>query len=148
MKSNSPNQVDGDVQALIADCQAEIAELEKHLTTWGEEWSPYLQSKLKRQQIALAALTAEPDGFRVRNKKISQDNEIYDDRFTGEKCINNTTQPEDYEIYAIYRKPPADSVRHMLMPKVVGEIPAYGEVISKAHLIHALRQQGIEVKND
>lgn len=63
---NSPNPVDGDVQALIADCQAEIAELEKRLTTWGEEWIPYLQSKLKRQQVALAALTAEPGIFEWR----------------------------------------------------------------------------------
>ncbi|WP_210515122.1 hypothetical protein [Pantoea ananatis] len=63
MKTNSPNPVDGDVQALIADCEAEIVELEKRLTTWGEVWIPYLQSKLRRQQIALAALTAKPVAF-------------------------------------------------------------------------------------
>jgi len=60
MTTNSPNPVGGDVQALIADCQAEIAELEKALTTWGDAWIPSLQSKLNRQQVALAALTAEP----------------------------------------------------------------------------------------
>lgn len=61
MTTNSPNPVDFDVQALISDCQAEIAELEKALTTWGDAWTPYLQSKLKRQQVALSALTAEPE---------------------------------------------------------------------------------------
>lgn len=60
MTTNSPNPVDGDVQALIADCHSEMTELEKALTTWGDAWIPYLQSKLMRQKIALAALTAEP----------------------------------------------------------------------------------------
>ena len=59
MTTNSPNPVDGDVQALILDCQAEISEIEKSLTTWGEAWIPYLQSKLKRQHVALAALTTK-----------------------------------------------------------------------------------------
>jgi len=47
-------------KALIDDCKREMAELEKSLITWGEVWVPYLQSKLKRQKIALATLTAQP----------------------------------------------------------------------------------------
>ncbi len=59
MTANSPNPVDGDVQALIADFQAEIAELEKVLAIDEYAAISHLQSKLKRQQVALAALTAE-----------------------------------------------------------------------------------------
>lgn len=72
MTTNSPNQVDGDAQALIADCQAEIAELEKSLTTWGDAWIPSLQSKLKRQKVALAALTAVPRRMRQANGENSR----------------------------------------------------------------------------
>lgn len=55
--------------ALIEDCKREISELEKGLTTWGEVWIPYLQSKINRQQIALAALTTEPVAYRWEGKQ-------------------------------------------------------------------------------
>ena len=62
MTTNSPNTVDGDVQTLIADCQAEIAMLKKQIPRWQNNnyTLPYLKSQLARQQVALAALTAEP----------------------------------------------------------------------------------------
>lgn len=59
--NNFPDMTEERRQELISDCQAEIVGIEKALTTWGEGWISYLQSKLKRQKIALAALTAEPD---------------------------------------------------------------------------------------
>ncbi|WP_205950287.1 hypothetical protein [Pantoea stewartii] len=68
MKTNSPNPVDGDVQGLIADCQAEIEKLEKAIkninsyvkASYRNECLSKCQSELRRQQIALAALKAEP----------------------------------------------------------------------------------------
>ncbi|WP_428945257.1 DUF551 domain-containing protein [Pantoea sp. FN060301] len=47
-------------QALIKDCHQEIELLQKNLTTWGCVWESFFKSKIKRQEIALAALTAEP----------------------------------------------------------------------------------------
>ncbi len=47
-------------QALIDDCKSDIKQLKQALKTWGAEWNSYLKSKLERQEIALAALTAEP----------------------------------------------------------------------------------------
>ncbi|MEB5837070.1 hypothetical protein MXF26_12490 [Pantoea dispersa] len=61
--NNSPAMTEEQRQKMISDCQAEIVEIEKALTTWGEGWISYLQSKLTRQKIALAALTAEPDHY-------------------------------------------------------------------------------------
>jgi len=54
-------------QALIADCKASIARIEKSITHWMNSTytRPYLESELARQKIALAALTAEPHHFAV-----------------------------------------------------------------------------------
>lgn len=44
-------------QALIADCKADIAELESAIAAY--PWNTHLPSELMRQQIALASLQAE-----------------------------------------------------------------------------------------
>ncbi|AVG77989.1 hypothetical protein [Pantoea ananatis] len=128
MTTNSLNPVDGDIQALIADCQAEIAEIEKRLTTWGEEWIPYLQSKLKRQQVALAALTAE---------------------------IHSFTFEEDPQ--PLYTTPPAQLLRPVELPQFKfcsndcagSQLWIESQVWNKAidACAEALRQHGIEVKS-
>lgn len=60
--NNFPAMTEEQRHKMISDCQAEIVEIEKALTTWGEGWISYLQSKLTRQKIALSALTAKPAG--------------------------------------------------------------------------------------
>lgn len=49
-------------QALIADCKDEIIGLKQELSECGDDGyaQMHLESKLLRQQIALAALTAQP----------------------------------------------------------------------------------------
>lgn len=51
-------------QALIEDCQRSISDLEEDIAlcyaVGPEDYIIYLQSRLKRQQIALSALTVQP----------------------------------------------------------------------------------------
>lgn len=110
MTTNSPNPVDGDVQALIADCQADIAELEKRLTTWGAEWIPYLQSKLKRQEVALAALTAEPVAFITEKNLKSLRKGLHD-------CFVKR-QPVMVRPISLYTTPPAQLLRPVEFPDI------------------------------
>ena len=48
----------------IAQCLEELAALEKNLITWGDNWKDYIESKIRRQKIALAALTANPVAYK------------------------------------------------------------------------------------
>ncbi|MGA4365387.1 hypothetical protein [Pantoea ananatis] len=141
MTTNSPNPVDGDVQALIADCQDEIAEIEKALTTWGDAWIPSLQSKLKRQKVALAALTNPPaqllrtvelPGIKTERSDWSAWNWI---EHLGGRFQNG--QPGDYiefgSVYAVAQM--LKQYRRTVTAEVIAEIA------------DSLRQQGIEVKS-
>lgn len=150
MTTNSPNPVDGDVQALIADCQAEIAEIEKMLALWGAV--PYLKSQLKRQQLALASLTAVPD-----------DRIVDDGCYQRIGCVQvsdklNCTWPLGTQFYTA---PPAQLLRPVELPG--GFSPAIGDIfdrqapvmrrdreggcwIHKAVVTELLRSLGHEVK--
>lgn len=146
MTTNSPNPVDGDVQALIADCQAEIAEIEKMLALRGAV--PYLKSQLKRQQVALASLTAQPD-----------DRIVDDGCYQRIGCVQvsdklNCTWSLGTQFYT---NPPAQILRPVEKPQsfygVIQDgksvmLSAYdGQWLNKTDVIEALRQQGYEVKS-
>lgn len=144
MTTNSPNSVDGDVQALIADCQAEIAEIEKVLAIDEYAAISHLQSKLKRQKVALAALTAKPiiwnTGF-IQNAT--------DADFNHERTENHDVP--------LYTTPPAQLLRPVELPPK-SDVKMGGDAKTRALLTgmnmmlksctEALRQQGYEVKND
>lgn len=149
MTTNSPNPVDGDVQALIADCQAEIAQIEKALTTWGDAWIPSLQSKLKRQQVALAALTAEHVYQFIAN------NPDKDGYIEWADCNPDYFSKEPTDMRRIlYTAPPAQLLRPVGLPQAFAytiegmEEYVDGWWLRKDDVIEALRQQGYEVKND
>lgn len=57
--------------ALIADCKNEIVGIRHQLTECGDDGyaQMYLESKLQRQEIALAALTAERVGYVSKNSR-------------------------------------------------------------------------------
>lgn len=163
MTINSPNPVVGDVQALIADCQAEIAEIEKALTTWGEEWIPYLQSKLKRQQVALAAMTAERCGSLIQavNPKTGSVNIFYRSRGIESIDPEEVAEWEMQEVEHLYTTPPAQLFRPVQLPKPVQQTEAsdyglesrdgyglhWGSVETLKLVAESLRQQGYEVKS-
>ncbi|KNA27971.1 hypothetical protein ACO03_02940 [Pantoea ananatis] len=150
MTTNSPNPVDGDVQELIADCRAEIAEIEKMLSLWGAV--PYLKSQLKRQYAALAALTVEPVyQFIVNNPDKDGYIEWADcnpDYFSNESSDNRRI---------LYTTPPAQLLRPVELPKgrlmqIAFETdPVNADMclcISRDAAVRAIREAGYEVKND
>lgn len=152
MTTNHSNPVDGDVQALIADCQAEIEDLKRSIDRCDaigtSDYLHYLQSKLKRQYVALAALTAEPE-YNTSN----EGGEIFLEVSKAEydKCH------DDYR-WISYPAPPAQLLRPVELPlsfygvvkdgKSVMLAADDGQWLNKTAVIEALRQQGYEVKND
>lgn len=162
MTTNSPNPVDGDVQALIADCKAEIDSLKWKIERTRESGGTlvYLESCLKRQQIALAALTAEPetpacfvtywpDTDDESYRPHSESNESCARRIAGE--IGGYVRPcfiLDDGMKA-YTTPPAQLLRPVEKPttKCIGWVK---ESIQEhdEKWISAIREAGYEVKND
>lgn len=145
MTTNSPNPVDGDVQALIADCQTEIEDLKRSIDRCDaigtSDYLHHLQSKLKRQYAALAALTAEPvaDVIKWSHPKEERRCSVQLRKFDLMPC-------------QLYTTPPAQLLRPVELP--TGYTSGYSSLgsderfIRKSELIAALSQQGYEVKND
>lgn len=156
MTTNSPNPVDGDVQALIADCKAEIAEIEKALTTWGDVWIPSLQSKLNRQKVALAALTAEPVAYTDAEELETLRKGTFADMFTPHESYKS-----DQLWIPLYTTTPAQLLRQVELPKPIQQTEAsdyglesrdgyglyWGSVETLKLAAESLRQQGYEVKS-
>lgn len=139
MKDNSPNPVDGDVQALIADCLNDIEEIQYEISTYGDE-SGRRASKLKRQQMALAALTAKPE---------------YNVSFEGGEIRLDVTKAEyngchpDYR-WISYTTPPAQILRPVELPKETGKMGNdfwLGEMNMRSAFIKAIREAGYQVKS-
>lgn len=67
MKDNNTILVSSDVQSLIADCYTEIEHLKRSIERWDaigtSEHLSQLQSKLKRQYLALESLQAKPFAY-------------------------------------------------------------------------------------
>ncbi|MGP2449075.1 hypothetical protein ACTUSR_08205 [Pantoea stewartii subsp. indologenes] len=108
MTTSSPNR---DVQALIADCQAEIEDLKRSIDRCDAigttEYLYQLQSKLKRQYAALDSLTAKPE---------------YNVSFEGGEIRLDVTKAEyngchpDYR-WISYPAPPAQLLRPVELPE-------------------------------
>jgi len=142
MTTNSPNPVDGDVQALIEHCKTMI------------DASAFPETK-KVAEIALAALTAEPV-YQVFSTQlgmwVDSDKDSYDDyrHIPGHRRI-------------IYTTPPAQLFRPVELPKKIERDDADGYWMHKSGRVsavnaayfneaikecaEALRQQGYEVKS-
>lgn len=156
MTTNSPNPVDGDVQALIADCQAEIEKLEKAIKNinsyvkpaYRNECLSKCQSELMRQQIALAALTAEPVIYAIQNEEERKNGYMNEFSSSG---IGGYVNPEKYGLteLPLYTTPPAQLLRPVEKPttKCIGWVK---ESIQEhdEKWITAIREAGYEVKND
>lgn len=145
MKSNSPNPVYGDVQALIADCQAEIEDLKRSINRCDaigtSDYLYQLQSKLKRQYAALASLTAEPIGF-IHNYVNPGDTETTSAIFKEENR---------HYARAVYLNPPAQLLRPVELPDISARRYYTEEGVFKAFdykrdLKEAIRVAGGEVK--
>lgn len=125
MTTNSPNPVDGDVKALIADCQAEIEKLEKAINNinsyvkpaYRNECLSKCRSEIMRQQIALAALTAEPVIYAIQDKDERENGYMTEFSSSG---IAGYVNPEKYGLteLALYTTPPAQILRPVELPDI------------------------------
>lgn len=137
MKTNSPNQVDGDVQALIEYCQRVL-----HGSNNGSQMEQVYK-------IALAALTAEPVYQFIAN------NPDKDGYIEWADCNPDYFSKEPTDMRRIlYTAPPANLLRPVELPQpfayTIEGMEEYidGWWLRKDDVIEALRQQGYEVKND
>ncbi|ARF49993.1 hypothetical protein [Pantoea stewartii] len=161
MTTNSPNPVDGDVQALIADCQHDISSINREIDRYSQlphaipETLVSLRSQLKRQQIALAALTAEPVAY-AHTKVI---NDLLDKRrCCGTVWIKSDDESSVEPLHALYTTPTAQLLRPVELPGVSDlidsseSIPSVRDVAiwdsAVAKCAELLRQQGYEVKSN
>ncbi len=146
MTTNSPNPVDGDVQALIADCQAEIEDLKRSIDRCDAigtaDYLYHLQSKLKRQYAALAALTAEPVAFITEQNLKSLRKGLHE-------CFVKR-QPVMVRPISLYTTPPAQLLRPVELPdisagKYYTEEGTFMAFDYKRDLVAAIRASGGEV---
>ncbi len=142
MTTNSPNPVHGDVQALIADCKVEIDSLKWKIDRVRKSGGTlvYLESCLKRQQVALAALTADPIGF------------IHNYVNPGDTKSTSAISKEENRHYGrpVYLNPPVQVFRPVQLPDISAGKYYTGEGVFKAFdckrdLVAAIRAAGGEV---
>lgn len=162
MKTNTPNPVDGDVQALIADCESDIKKLEVDLIAYPNH--PALLSELRRQQVALAALTAVPGIFEWRFKetdcapstgwiavpmeRLEQAKQTFGDlveyRFWFPTAPAQLLRP--VELPHTYSPALSSALKNATDGVAVMRCDKNGKWINKTAVVEALRQQGYEVK--
>ncbi|WP_064365976.1 hypothetical protein [Pantoea ananatis] len=159
MTTNSPNPVDGDVQALIEQCKENIDTLTVALKHCDQEEADEIYRNLELQKVALAALTAEPVKTKLKYSSVLP-------KFIGDTteiesvhCWVHGNTPEfatNEEAYAeaqkmtgdLYTNPPAQLLRPVELPDCVDDLHGVGPVMSADAVVEILRQQGYEVKND
>lgn len=145
MTTNSPYPVDGDVQALIADCQQEIDSLKWKINRTRKSGGTlvYMESCLKRQQIALAALTAEPVYQFIVN------NPDKDGYIEWADCNPDyfSKEPKDSR-RILYTTTPAQLLRPVELPikRRPWSCADSDNVLDYQETVTALRNQGYEVK--
>ncbi|WP_432372376.1 hypothetical protein ACRPHP_16755 [Pantoea allii] len=144
MTTNSSNPVDGDVQALIADCQAEIEDLKRSIDRCDAigttEYLYQLQSKLKRQYAALEALTAEPYVYASRNTDMSKESQHFS------ASVFNNAWGYEYTL-PLYTTPPAQLLRPVDLGNCTLTINNRNQLcLVESEVVETLRQQGYEVK--
>lgn len=152
MKTNSPNPVDGDVQALIADCQADIEDLKRSIDRCDaigtSDYLYQLQSKLKRQYAALASLTAERCGSLIQavNPKTGSVNIFYRSRGIESIDPEDVAEWEMQEVEHLYTAPPAQLLRPVELPEPYDD--GHGNLwLPQDAVIYAVKNAGGEVKS-
>lgn len=138
MTTNYPNPVDGDVQALISDCQRDIEEIQYEISTYGDE-SGRRASKLKRQQVALAALMAAP---LASTEKHGISNMQATGMYMRAWPVDREENERDGFNIHLYTTPPAQLLRQVELP---GDRSTYW--IRREDAVNAIFAAGGEVKS-
>ncbi|WP_289366073.1 hypothetical protein [Pantoea stewartii] len=156
MTTNSANR---DVQALIADCERDIASIKQELSEYArycrfppdvKETISLLNSQLKRQQVALAALTAGPVAFTTA-KMLSDVQDGIDCGFMYGVSLHAPIAI-DANI-PLYTNPPAQLLRPVDLSECKklwydhDDLSAEIVCIPIKEIKKALRQQGYDVKS-
>ncbi len=122
MTTNSPNPVDGDVQALIEQCKDNIDTLIVALKHCEQDEAVEIHQNLELQKVALAALTAEPVYQFIVN------NPDKDGYIEWADCNPDyfSNEPSDSR-RILYTAPPAQLLRPVELPKEMDftEVPAH-----------------------
>lgn len=148
MTTNSPNSFDGDVQALIEQCKENIDTLTVALKHCDQEEADEIYRNLELQKVSLAALTAEPVGWRDHES----DSGV---RWKQGEIFYGLTSHRD----PLYTTPPAQVLRPVVLPKPINTHDLHGKTdyfydrsegwnSAIYECAESLRQQGYEVKND
>ncbi|WP_324030130.1 hypothetical protein GC087_07170 [Pantoea sp. JZ2] len=157
MTTNSPNPVDGDVQALIGLCKIEIKRWKA-----ASETNPDMRYMVELMETALAALTAKPGLFEWRFKQTDTPASNWL-TLPMEKLDRSKAVFGDLVEYRFwFESPPAQLLRPVELPGKVscegfnlkevdeargkGQCEGFNSAIDACR--EALRQQGYEVKND
>ncbi|MDJ0087662.1 hypothetical protein [Pantoea allii] len=149
MTTNSPNPVDGDVQALIAFLKEKVASLKLAVKQRAfENVRDELVMDLKSAEISLAALTAEPVGEVV---DVGGSRMVEWDRCISEGAKVYTTPPAQLlrpvELPHAYSPALSSVMKNATDGRAVMRCDKSGKWINKTAVIEALRQHGIEVKS-
>lgn len=117
MTTNSLNPFVSDVQALIADCEREIASLTDHIERMKRHHTPFdlsrYESQLKRQKVALVALMGVPCGYHGEGAL------DVDPVWPTPYGVGFRVQPKPQGIYNIpvFHAPPVQVLRQADLPK-------------------------------
>lgn len=145
--NNFPAMTEEQRQELIADCENEIAELTQSIQRCDAigtaDYLMHLQSQLLRQQVALAALTAEPVGYVYMDEN--------DCEFNGHNEFSQGKRG-----FAVYRAPSAPVLKPIELPGK-GGVEATSErsirdwsdgwAAYREEAVKAIRDAGYEVKS-
>lgn len=130
MTTNSPNPVDGDVQALIAHIKEVLQEYDEHGGIgYGE--SVY--------RTALAALTAKPYAYASRNTDMSKESQYFS------ASVFNNAWGDEYTV-PLYTTQPAQLLRPVELPEPYDD--GHGNLwLPQDAVISAVKNAGGEVKS-
>jgi len=149
MTTNSPNPVDGDVQALIRNIQRRIKNTKRWLSANKSIGNPESEAVelILIYETALAALTAEPV-YQMRLLDGGDNESEWIEVSLDEFNTQTTEKYGKWERRTLYTTPPAHLLRPVELPDCVDDLHGIGPVMSADAVVEALHQQGYEVKND
>lgn len=138
------NLTEQERDALIADCKASIARIEKTLTYWQKSTYtlPYLESELARQKIALASLTTKPRKvFTCSNCQAEGLDEPLESRC---HCMGEDAR---WIESVVYNAPPVPVMKAVKL-SAGAWVPFYGQMMERQEVVAALREAGIQIEGE
>lgn len=139
MKYEMPVLTDEQRDRAIAECLQEIQSLQDSLAKT-DAYRLVTESRLHRQQIALASLTAEPDVYVCQKTYSAPELETRVYRVEAKKDLKKG--------YTLYTSAPVPALKPIMMPQLihVREVGFIGYVYDAEEIEEAIKRSGYEVK--